>query len=69
MALQSINPATGATLATFDTLSPADVAAKARARIGSLSVLEARRRSTSARALLARAADILDARVRRSSGV
>ncbi len=59
MALQSINPATGATLATFDTLQPADVAAKVER--ASEAFRSWKRTSFDERArLLARAADILD---------
>ena len=40
MALQSINPATGETLATFDTLAPAEVMDAARARDRGVSGVE-----------------------------
>ena len=60
MALQSINPATGATLATFDTLSPADVAAKLERATSAFRSWK--RTSFDERArYLSRAADILDA--------
>jgi len=60
MALQSINPATGATLATFDTLSTADVAAKLDRATSAFRSWK--RTSFDERArYLSRAADILDA--------
>ena len=40
MALQSINPATGETLQTFDTLAPAEVAGPSRARNRRVSSVE-----------------------------
>ena len=59
MALRSINPATGATLATFDTLTPAEVAAKLER--ATCAYRSWKNTSFDERAAcLARAADILD---------
>ena len=59
MALRSINPATGATLATFDTLTPAEVAAKLER--ATRAYRSWKNTSFDERAgCLARAADILD---------
>ena len=59
MALRSINPATGATLATFDTLTPAEVAAKLER--ATRAYRSWKNTSFDERAAcLARAADILD---------
>jgi succinate-semialdehyde dehydrogenase/glutarate-semialdehyde dehydrogenase len=60
MALRSINPATGATLATFDTLSPAEIAAKLERATAAFRSWK--RTSFDERArYLSRAADILEA--------
>ncbi len=59
MALRSINPATGATLATFDTLTPADVTAKIERASAAFRSWKSTSFDERARCL-ERAADILD---------